>query len=473
MKADGIYLLGQSSKDVTGSQYYIKFGDKQILLECGLYQSSNNSYLESYQINSANFKFNASKIDYVFIGHTHIDHIGLLPLLVKKGFNGRIIMTPETAVIAKDLLTNSCHILESEARILSRKFHREYSAIYDLDDVRNAIELFTTYKINQFVQLDDVVSFKFLPNSHCIGAAQIKLYLKDGTKTKKILYTSDIGAIKTDNHYLSDLYLDKEFNDVVLMESTYGDRKTHRRKRKTDTDLLRSSIETTVGRGGTFIMPCFSFSRTQEILTTLYELFGSDENFKTPIIVDSQLSVDICRDYKKVLYDDDLAKWKEIVSWHNVQFIREKANSDAWLYNPKSKIVISSSGFCTNGRVVSYLAEYLSDKNSTVCFSGYAGSNDSYLSYRIKNSAVNERIKINKQQVTNRADAINLTTFSSHAPHDDLVRYGASFNTNKLVLVHGSADAKSLLKGDLEKEISKNNKTYKVAIGTIGMFVRL
>ncbi len=473
MKADGIYLLGQSSKDVTGSQYYIKFGDKQILLECGLYQSSNNSYLESYQINSANFKFNASKIDYVFVGHAHIDHIGLLPLLVKRGFNGKIIMTPETAVIAKDLLLNSCHILESEARILSHNFHRDYVALYNSDDVKDAIQLFVTYEVGQPVQLDDTVSFRFLPNSHCIGSAQVKLILKKENKTKKILYTSDIGAIKTENHYLSDLYLDKEFNDVVLMESTYGDRQTRRRKRKVDIDLLRSAIETTMERGGTFIMPCFSFSRTQEILTTLYELFGTNKAFKFPIIVDSQLSVDICRDYKKILYEDNLAKWEKVMGWHNIQFVREKTQSDIWLYNTKSKVVISSSGFCTNGRIVSYLEHYLSDKNSTVCFSGYTGSNDSYLSYKIKNSLSNELIKINKNYIANKADSINLTTFSSHAPHDDLVQYGASFNTNKLILIHGSIEAKTKLKKDLEYKISENNKTYKISIGTIGMFVRL
>lgn len=443
------------------------------MLECGLYQSSNNSYLESYQINSANFKFNALKIDYVFIGHTHIDHIGLLPLLVKRGFSGKIIMTPETAIIAKDLLLNSCHILESEAHILSYSFHRNYTAIYDIEDIKNTIQLFTTYNINQLVQLDEIVSFRFLPNSHCVGSAQIKLYLKDKNKTRKILYTSDIGAIKTRNHYLSDLCMDTEFNDIVLMESTYGNRKTNQRKREVDVNLLRSSIETTIDRGGTFIMPCFSFSRTQEILTTLYELFGSNQNFKIPVIIDSQLSVDICRDYKKILSGNNLAKWEDVVGWNNIKFVREKNQSDIWLYNTEPKIVISSSGFCTNGRIISYLKYYLPDKNSTVCFSGYTGANNSYLSYKIKNSSLNELIKIGKHYVINKADVMNLSTFSSHASHDDLVQYGASLNTNKLILIHGSIEAKTKLKKDLEQKISENDKTYKVLIGTIGMFIRL
>lgn len=474
IKSDGVYLLGQSSKDVTGSQYLIKFGSKQILLECGLYQSSNNSYLDSYKINSEKFKFTPSKIDYVFVGHAHIDHIGLIPLLVKRGFRGKIIMTTETAIIAKDLLLNSMHILETEARMLSRKFGRNYEPLYTQDDIYLALSLFSTFDISDaLIKLDDTVSFKFLHNSHCIGAAQIKIILKDERKTRKILYTSDIGAIKTPNHYVGKLGFDDSFNDVVIMESTYGDRKTSRRNRNTDAELLKSSIETSINRGGTYLLPCFSFMRTQEILTTLYELFGDNDNFKIPVIVDSELSVEICHDYKKVLHGNDLLMWEKVLSWGNVKLVREKSESNCWLCNNRPKIIISSSGFCTNGRIVSYLGQYLSDKNSTVCFTGYSGSNNTYLSYRIKHSSVNEQIKINKHYVPNMADVINLTTFSSHAPHDDLVKYGAFLNTNKLVLVHGSHEAKNNLKKDLELEISKNNKSYKVAVGVMGMFIRL
>ena len=116
-KDEGIYLIGQNANDVTGSCIYIKYNGKKILLECGLYQ--NNNYLESYNINSAKFQFKPSEIDYVFIGHTHVDHIGLLPRLVKEGFTGKIIASHATAQLMKPLLYNCAFILLSEANALS------------------------------------------------------------------------------------------------------------------------------------------------------------------------------------------------------------------------------------------------------------------------------------------------------------------------------------------------------------------
>ena len=121
-KDEGIYLIGQNANDVTGSCIYIKYNGKKIFLDCGLYQ--NNNYLESYNINSAKFQFKPSEIDYVFIGHTHVDHIGLLPRLVKEGFTGKIIASHATAQLMKPLLYNCAFILLSEANALSFKYKR-------------------------------------------------------------------------------------------------------------------------------------------------------------------------------------------------------------------------------------------------------------------------------------------------------------------------------------------------------------
>lgn len=125
-KGDGIYFTGQSSIDVTGSQYLVKFDEYQILIECGLHQSSSNDYLDSYKVNSAKFAFSPSEIDFVFVAHPHIDHCGLLPRLVKEGFSGEIITTRNTAFIMKALLLNCAYIVEDETRVLSKRYHREY-----------------------------------------------------------------------------------------------------------------------------------------------------------------------------------------------------------------------------------------------------------------------------------------------------------------------------------------------------------
>lgn len=473
LKSNGIFFTGKSSEDVTGSQYLVKFGHTQILLECGLFQS--NDYLESYKANSMKFQFKPAEIDYVFLNHIHIDHSGCIGRLVREGFRGKIITTKITAELLKPMLLNSCAILKEEARILSRRFKRDYQPLYDEGDVFTALSLVEEYdEYNTIFELNDNVSFQWLKNSHCLGAAQLQLILHDGDDTKRVLYTSDMGALNSKNHYITNTEMPTMFNDCVLMESTYGEQKRQtKKKRSYDIKLLESAVNTVIERKGTVLLPCFSFSRTQEILTTLYEIFGAQDDFCTPIFIDSKLSCDISRMYSELLSGDDYDLWQKVSSWKNVHFIEEKDDSNLIVANHMSKIIISSSGFCTNGRIVAYLKKYIRDPNSMVIFSGYTGDNPSYLSYRIKNYRDNKFIKINGEMVPNRADCINLTTFSSHANFNDLVKYGSSLKTNKLILVHGSKEAKKCLAENLRNAISKNNKTYRVIESFKGMMVRL
>ena len=473
LKSDGILFCGQNAKDVTGSCTLVKFGGKQIILECGLYQ--NNSYLEAHKINSEKFKFNPEEIDYVFLGHAHIDHIGLVPRLVKEGFRGKIILTQPTAIISKHLLENCNFILEDEARVLSKRYNREYSPIYGLEDVNKTLIMYSFYnEYDRIYKLDDVISFQWLKNSHCVGAAQLQLILNDGIKKKKILYTSDIGALDTKNHYVNNTEIPNFYNDVIIMESTYGlNTRVSNKTREFDVEHLKVAIETVLERHGTIVLPAFSFSRSQELLTVLYDIFGDKEDFKTQIVVDSMLTYDICESYSELLDGEFLALWNKIYNWENVKYVREKPESQASVADTTPKIVISSSGFCTNGRVLSYLDKYLCDINSMIIFSGYVGDNESYLSYRIKNGKTHKTISINKKPVPNKADAITMSTFSSHANFDDLIKYGSNLRTEKLVLVHGSTESKNCLKEYLRKEISKNDNTYKVICSEKDMIINL
>lgn len=473
LKEDGILFCGSNAKDVTGSMILIKFGGKQILLECGLYQD--NSYLSAYKINSEKFKFNPNEIDYVFVGHVHIDHIGILPRLIKEGFHGKIIMTYPSSVMSKYLLLNCAFIVNDEARVLSKRYNREYEPLYTEEDVYKTLDYIYVYnEYNHVYKLDDVISFQWFKNSHCVGAAQLQLILNDGIKTKKILYTSDIGALNTKNHYVENTEIPVTFSDVSIMESTYGlNTRATKKTREFDVEHLRVAIETVLERQGSIILPAFSFARSQELLTTLYLLFGENEDFKTDIVVDSMLTCDICQAYEDVLDSDFRELWTKVYNWKNVKYVREKVESKAWVNDPIPKIVISSSGFCTNGRILSYLDKYLRDINSMICFSGFVGTDDSYLSYRIKNGKAHKTININKVPVPNRADCITMSTFSSHANFDDLLKFGSNLNTNQLVLVHGSTEAKNCLKEHLREEISRNDKCYKVKCSEKDMIIPL
>lgn len=475
LKTDGIYFTGMASNDVTGSQYYLRFGGYQCLLECGLYQSASNSYLDSYKINHEKFKFKPSEIDYVFVAHPHIDHCGLIPRLVREGFAGKIIATEDTAKIMRPLLYNSCFIIDSEARILSKRYGRSYSPLYDSDDVEKTLSLIETYsEYNKVYKLNDTISFQWFKNSHCIGAAQLQLILHTEEKTRKVLYTSDIGSLQTKNHFVGSTEIPETFNDVAIMESTYGDASRATEKtRSFDVKHLKTAIDTVIDRKGSVIMPCFSFSRTQEILSTLYDIYGNDPLFKTAVIVDSKLSCDISNLYNDILKDEDLEYWQKVYNWKNVKHITDSEHSKLNLADNTPKIVISSSGFCTNGRIVNYLKKYIADKNSMIIFTGYVGDNPSYLSYRIKNCREHKFIHINKEKIPNRADCIMLPTFSSHANYKDLVKYGSSLNTNKLVLVHGTAQGKKCLAKGLQDAICKNDKSYRVISSFKGFIIHL
>lgn len=474
LKEDGIYFIGQNSSDVTGSCIYIRFNGKQILLEMGLYQS--NNILEAYKVNTEKFKFNPKEIDYCFTAHSHIDHVGLLPRLVKEGFKGKIISAYDMAIFFEALLKNSAFIMDSDTRYLTKKYKREYSPIYLEDDVYRTLDFI--YEFNEYdkvYKLDNVVSFKWLRNSHCVGARQLQLMLTDKLGvTTSILYTSDIGGLKTQNHYVEQTELCKDYNKYVILESTYGELgRVSKKTRDFDIEHLRVAIDTVTERGGKVLLPAFSFSRTQELLTVVYELYHNDKNFKYDVVVDSMLSCEICNLYDEALSGDALKLWRKVRNWENINFITEKGDSTACVKDENPKVVISSSGFCTNGRVLGYLREYLKDERNMIIFSGYVGNDPSYLSYRIKNFDDNKTININKTPIQNRADCITLSTFSSHANRNDLIEIGSELNCEKLVLVHGSEQAKLDLQLSLRDAISKKNKTHRVLCSNKDMVLHL
>lgn len=307
-----ICFLGEASDDVTGSMYLVEFEDKKILLECGLYQSSKNSYLDSYRKNSAKFGFDPASIDYVFVGHAHIDHCGLLPRLVKEGFKGEIICTTNTYSIMRFLLLNSCHILREEAETLSRTYKRNYEPLYDEGDVFAAMELVEPHDgFDSVVRLDDKVSFRYYRNSHCVGAVQTQIILT-GETSKKILYTSDLGALNPVNHFVPKTEIPDEYNDVVIMESTYGDpRRCNKKTRKSDEDKIKAIVDTIQVTKGRALFPAFSFSRTQELLYTIYKLYGKDESFDLDVVIDSTLSCAITQLYQSMLDLEDMRLWRE------------------------------------------------------------------------------------------------------------------------------------------------------------------
>ena len=211
-----------AAENVTGSCTVITWGkpERTILVDCGLVQG-NQSLLKEYQANNARFTFKEKNVDYVFVTHSHTDHSGRLSLLTKRGFDGKIIVPDGNKDLIRELQLDSAKIMLRDVEDLSRKLKREYSPIYEESDVKDMITHIEEYPFKQRVQLDDEVTFEFIPSGHIIGAAQLILYIKNGSVTRKIAFTGDLGNIRTESYYANKFEPVQNAN-LLIGESTYA-----------------------------------------------------------------------------------------------------------------------------------------------------------------------------------------------------------------------------------------------------------
>lgn len=469
-----INFIGESASAVTGSMILIEYKEKKILIECGLYQS--NNIKDDYKINSKKFTFKPKDIDYVFIGHTHIDHIGLLPRLYKEGCRANVITSFETVEFMPVLLKNSAGIMERDCEALNRnvKSNKEYLPIYDKQDVENACDYIRGYDINKIYKLDDTVSFELIPAGHIVGSVQIILYItKETGHISKILYTSDLGNADIPKPFVKEIEREGKAN-IVIGECTYGDssRTVKKKDRIKDLEKLESVIRgTCVDRKGRVLIPSFSMDRTQLMLKILYDIFGEDENFDIPIIIDSPLSCQITDVYKYVLEGEDKELIHKICNWKNVRFINSTDDSKLCVSDTSPKVVLASSGMCQAGRVRFYLKSILPDFNSTLLFCGYAS--EGTLAWKIKNYPEQGTVSIDGKPYKNRCSITTLNSFSGHIQHDAMLKYYSGINTEAIYLVHGNMDDKLKFKKDLETRIAEIGRTTRVVCTNKGTSISI
>lgn len=465
-----ITYLGNNAIDVTGSCILIETPNKNILLECGMVQSCGDS-LDDFKTNSKPFPFKAKNIDYVFLNHAHIDHSGLLCKLIHDGFNGTIITTTITSKLLKPMLADSCNIIKGDSKALSKKRKKEVLPYYNNDDVDETLNHIYEYDYNKVYKLIEDISFKFIKNSHIIGAAQLELYLKNKMGIQKtILYTSDLGAFKVKNHYV-DANDKCTKSNIVISECTYGARnKESAPNREKDLEKLKTIIlEVCIQKHGRLLIPVFALSRSQEILTNLYEMYKDDKDFNIPIIVDSPLILQINKVYHESLANENLKLFNDVCNWKNIRFIKDHDDSKACIADKSPKIVLSSSGFLTRGRSCFYLQEYISNPNDCIVSVGYSPETSTF--GKIKNGE--PVIKIDGKKYKNRCSCITFNSFSSHIPRHELMSYLKSIYCEKYILVHGNTEGKIEFKEDLEKELSKMCRSSHVICTTKDSVTRL
>lgn len=453
-----ISFCGTNATEVTGSMTHVSVGDCQFLIECGINQSS-RSTLESYRINNRKFPFKAKDIDFTIIWHVHGDHFLLLPLLVKRGFTGKIYVPEMSYGLMKILLEDCCYILEKDSEILKRQGH-DLEPIYDMDDVKATLELIEEIPFHEEYTINDNVRIKFYHSGHITNSAHGEIWLTENNVTKKIYYTSDLGNTNVPSYYVHEFEPVSKAN-LVIAESTYCNplRQVKPGDRDKDLEKIKCVIEQTIEKNGKVLIPVFANHRCQTILTVLYELYGNNKDWKVPIYVDSPMACKISNLMCHIVNEEQMHYWERVMKWNNVHFISEYNDSKALQDSSEPCVVLASSGMLTAGRSVAWTQKLLGSSKNHFLFCGYAPEGS--LADKIK-TGTQKYITVEGKSIPNKAFVTKLVSFSSHIQHDAMLEYYSDINCEKIALVHGNFKDKEGFSKELQDVISKKSKTAKV-----------
>lgn len=465
-----VSFVGTNATDVAGSCTHIEMEKYQILLECGLTQGG--TVLEDYKNNSAKFPFHPSKIDYVFIGHSHIDHIGLLPRLVKEGFKGKIIVPKGNKDFIRELCKDCAFIIEKDSETLMKKYKRkQVNLIYDINDVIELMDYIVEYDFNQKVTLNDSIEFCFQHSQHIINSAQIELWLTQNNHTKKIVYTSDLGNIAVQNNYVHSI--DKiEKANLWIGEATYSkfSKQLTSNHRKKDLEKIQCVIDQCIENRSSCLIPTFSLHRTQEMITEIYKLYKDRDSLDIDFIIASPLANKMCDIFLKELEGEQLKLFEDVMSWDKLKRVRDYDNVVKLLGDKRPHIWLASSGFMVAGYSRTICANLLGSAKNTIILSGYAPEGS--LAYKIKEGK-QKYITIDDKVCRNSANAVVLTTYSSHMQYHDLLKYYSDVNCDKICIIHSDKKYKNDFCKALQEELSKKNKTQRVVCVTKNSSVNL
>jgi metallo-beta-lactamase family protein len=436
--------------EVTGSCHILTLGGRTILLDCGLIQGGDHPD----ERNRLPFPFDVSRIDAVILSHAHIDHCGRLPLLYKRGFRGTIHATAACRDLARILLADCAAMSEREAEREERKRdpkgrHRPFEPLYTVDDAARTVELMRVVPYGREVEIVPGLSLVCHDAGHILGSASVWLRLRDGGIERRIVFSGDLGQ------YDSPILRDPESGeaaDLVVMESTYGNRRHRERE-----DTLREFGEILRGAsrdGGNVLIPAFAVGRTQDVLYEMGTHYDDWQLADWQIFLDSPMAIEASRVYwsHTELYDEE-ARAERLRTGNlwplpNLKLCRTVDESMAINKLRNGVIIIAGSGMCTGGRIVHHLKHNLSRPECDVVFTGYQAVGT------LGRAIVEQRpvVRIHGSPVQVRARIHTLGGFSAHGDQADLLRWYSGVKGQPPVwLVHGEADGAEGLREALAK----------------------
>ena len=431
-----LMFLG-ADHEVTGSCHYIEVNGKSILLDCGMEQGRDT--YENQEIPVA-----ASAIDYVFLSHAHIDHSGLLPLLYKNGFQGKIYATDATCDLCRIMLLDSAHIQEFEAKWRNRKAKRAgtppFEPLYTIEEATAVMEHFVPCDYMQMVEVDEGIRLRFTDVGHLLGSASLEIWLTENGVTKKLVFSGDIGNINQpiihDPRYTAQA-------DYVIMESTYGDR--YHQVPPDYVAALAEEIQDTLDQGGNLLIPSFAVGRTQEMLYFIREikergLVKGHDNF--PVYVDSPLAIEATKIFMENRLDCFDTAAMELVKqginpleFPGLKLAVTAEDSTAINFDRTPKVIISASGMCEAGRIRHHLKHNLWRAECKVLFVGYQAIGT--LGRNIVEGA--SEVRLFGETIEVNAAIRELAGVSGHADKKGLLNWIHHFEQKpqKVFVVHG------------------------------------
>jgi metallo-beta-lactamase family protein len=435
-----------AARTVTGSKYLLSLGSTKVLFDCGLFQGLKTLRERNWET----FPVPPSSITAVVLTHAHLDHVGYLPRLVAQGFEGRVFCTAGTADLCRLVLPDSGRIQEEDARQANRHGytrHQPAQPLYDEASANRALTHLYQVVYRRPVEIAPGVSVEFVPAGHLLGSAYVIVRLSGG---KTILFGGDLGRYS--RPVLPDP-ADPVTADMVLVESTYGDRD---HAADDDGEAFARVIRDTFARGGKVIVPAFAIGRVEELLYWIRRLESERRIPVLPVYVDSPMAAEALKFYaaRAAELDPDVRPTNRNVSAFataRFQTTVSPQQSKALTANRRSAVVISASGMATGGRVLHHLAAALPDPRNTVLFAGFQaeGTRGRQL---IEGAA---EVKIHGRFVPVRAQIEKVNSMSAHADRGEILRWLGAMPAppGRLFLVHGEPRPMDALKALIHERL--------------------
>jgi metallo-beta-lactamase family protein len=439
---------------VTGSKYLIEAAGKRLLVDCGIFQGPP----ELTQRNYKPLAIDPATIDYLVLTHAHLDHTGWLPVLVKDGFKGPIFANPATIELTTLLLKDSAHLQEEDARRAEENKDKhphnpEHEILYTSEDIDPVLKLMKTMPRLGAFDISPEFRIVSYDAGHILGSSSLELTITEGSKKTVVVFSGDIG--RYDQPILNDPTTPKSNADVLLCESTYGDRE------HADGDpaqILADIVNRVAQRGGSIIIPAFAIGRTQTFMYYLRQLEDQQKIPRLPVYVDSPMAISATDLYLKYKEDHDLEYTREDaggkgdpLNVHEFHLTKTAEESKSINSVKTPCIIVSASGMIAGGRVLHHLALRLPDARNAVILAGFQAEGT-------RGRALQDGAKalfLYGQHVTVAAEIIQMGQLSAHAGKSELLRWlGALPSAPKQTyLTHGEPAAAQALQAAITEKL--------------------